>query len=247
MKKKYLIWVLLCFVASVVAITVGSFVYKANTGKHLSWAFFVFVPLGFTAAIFGIASLANHLETHQGESFETKLSRSGFSGQKTYVGHHMAVENKVCIVIDFNTKQFASNLIYKYVVPFSRVASGRIEILPYNMSKEQCIVQYVISISRKDNDMDYDYIALFDTVVDKSELGENDSLTAEMFDRYPLLSDILALNEDIQKIVEINKADGVALREATDEEWTEQPVDEGQSQDSDEPHYTKPPFSDKRW
>ena len=182
------------------------------------------------------------------ETFEIKLSRMGFNAQKSYLGNHFAYENKVYICIDFDSKQFASNLIYHYVVPFSRVASGRIEILPYNMSKEKCIVRYVISISRKDDDMSYDYIELFDTVVYKSELGENDELTEPMFGKYPVLDDILALNEDIQKIIEINVADGVAVRFASDEEWEElDENDEQSTEDDDDRHYTKPPFWNKRW
>ncbi|MCH5153248.1 MAG: hypothetical protein J1F68_04755 [Clostridiales bacterium] len=247
MKKKYLIWVLLCCIVSIVAVTIGSFVYKANSGEHLSWVFFVFVPLGFTAAVFCLALLGNYMETHKGETIETKMYRSGFSGQKSYIGHHLTAQNKVVVMIDFKTKQFASNQIYRYVVPFSRVASGRIEVLPYNMSNEKCIVQYVIAIARNDGEMSYDYIELFDTVVDKSELGENDKLTEQMFDKYPLLNDILALNEDIQKIVKINQADGVALRQATDEEWQEPTAEDEQTAENHEPNYTKPPFNDKRW
>ena len=183
------------------------------------------------------------------ESFEIKLSRMGFNTQKSYVGHRFDVENTVYICIDFDSKQFASNLIYNNVVPFSRIASGRIEVFPYNISKEKCIVRYVISVSRKNNDMSYDYIELFDTVVYKSEMGENDQLTEQMLSKYQVLNEMLALNEDIQKIVEINISDGVALREATPEEWEEQEVaaEQYEENDENEPHYTKPPFWNKRW
>ena len=153
------------------------------------------------------------------EAFEIKLSRLGFNAQRSYISRHYALSKTVYICIDFDSKQFASNLIYRYVVPFSRIASGNIEVMSYNASSDKCIVHYVIAVSRKNDDMSYDYIELFDTVVDKSELGDNDQLTEQMFGKYPLLDQILALNEDIQKIVEINKADGVAKRLATDEEW----------------------------
>ena len=240
---------LIVFLMSIAAITVGSFVCKANSGEHLNWLFFVLIPLGVTALVLGVAALCNSLENRRGESFEIKLSQLGFNAQKSYVGHHVAVENTVFIAIDFDSKQFASNLIYNQVVPFGRIASGRTEILPYAMSDEKCVVQYVISVARKDDDMSYDYIELFDTVVFKSELGENDSLTEEMLNKYPLLNEILALDEDIQKIIKINLADGVALRPASDDEWQEQDMDSEQLQESEETeaNYTKPPFADKRW
>ena len=218
MQKKYWIGVFAALAMSVVVVAIGSFIHQTNSGEHFGWQLWVFVPLGVTALALGVALLFNYLETHKGESFESQLSRIGVNTRKTYVGHHIAPENKVCVVIDFDSKQFASNLIYHYVVPFSRIASGRIEVLPYATSREKCRVQYVISVRRKDNETNYDYIELFDTVVYKSELGENDQLTTEMFNKYPVLNDILALNEDVQKIMEINIKDGVALRDVTDDE-----------------------------
>ena len=256
MKKKYWITVLICFVVSVIGVTIGSFAYKADNGEHFSWYVFVFVPLVFTALIFAVFALLNRVKTRQSESFEMQLSRFGFNTQKSYTGHRLSVENTVRIGIDFDSKQFACNLIYRYVVPFSRIASGRIEVLPYNMANDKCVVQYVIAITRKDNDTMYDYIELFNTVVSKSELGENDQLTQEMIDKYSTLKDMLALNEDIQKIVQINIEDGAVLQQAIGEEWNEQTVgdetqvDDGLDYDPNEnsnPNYTKPPFSNKRW
>ena len=242
MKKKLLVGIAAGIAVSVACIAVASFIHRSSSGEHLAWQWWVFVPLAVVVLGTCTVLVLDSYNRSKGKNAENKPT----SGALPKKYESTSLGRKVVVLIDFPTKQFGSNLIYKQVVPFSRVASGRIEVLPYAASKEKCQVQYVIAISRKDNDLSYDYIEMFSTVVNKSELGENDQLTAEMFDKYPQLSDILALHEDVQKIMEINHADGVAMREATDGEWGE-PSETEQVPEDEQPHYTKPPFWNKKW
>lgn len=182
------------------------------------------------------------------ENAEIKLSRQGFNAQKSHIYYKEGVN--VTVDIDFDSKQLASNEIYNLIVPFSRIASGRIEIMSYGTSKTRSIVHYVISITRKGNDLEYDYIEMFNTIVNNSCLGADGEITEQMLQEYPALKDIVDLDQDIQKIMEINNADGVAMREVTEEEWQQcEDFDDGdvQSNDEDEPHYTKPPHWNSRW
>lgn len=214
----------------------------------------VSVVLGVTFLIIWVLcivafKLIRVLPKRSRENDEIKLSRQCFNAQKSYLYYNEMGIN-VTVDIDFDNKQLASNKIYNLIVPFSRVASGRIEISSYGTSKTRSIVNYVISITRKDNDLSYDYIEIFNTIVNNSCLGADGEITEQMLQEYPALKDIVDLDQDIQKIMEINIADGVAMREATEEELQHSEEFENfdiKSDNDDEPHYTKPPHWNSRW
>ena len=183
------------------------------------------------------------------ETLEIKLSRLGFNIQKCYQ-YSNDVGISVTLYIDFDSKQIAGNVFYNNVIPFSRLASGRVEIVAYGINTNKSIVHYVISIRRKGSDNQYDYIEIFNTIVENSDLSDNEEITEQMLAKYPLLKDILDLDGDVQRIVSINEADGFVTNEVADGEWEKysdsDEIDYDPSENSD-PNYTKPPFSDKRW
>ena len=183
------------------------------------------------------------------ETLEIKLSRQGFNTQRSY---HYSTDAGINITayIDFDGKQFASNQIYNYVIPFSRIASGRVEIRSNALNANKSTVAYVISIRRKDSDNNYDYIDLFHTVVDNIDITDKEEITELMIAKYPSLKDIVELDSDVQRIIEINKSNGILVDELTDDDWQKDADSDEIDYDPNEntnPNYTKPPFSDKKW
>ena len=210
----------------------------------LGGVFFV-IWLGFSVGLV----LYRVLTKRGRETLEIKLSRQGFNIQKSF-NYSNDMGANVTVYFDFDSKQFASNLLYNAVIPFSRVSSGRVEIRSYGANSNKSTVRYVISIRRKSDDNNYDYIEMFDTVVDNCDLSGTEEITEQMVAKYNSLKDIIELDNDVQRIIEINKSDGFVISAVTDDEWQQSAdsdeIDHDSSENSD-PHYTKPPFSDKKW
>ena len=183
------------------------------------------------------------------ETLEIKLSRQGFNAQRSY---HYSTDAgiNIMVYIDFDSKQFASNQIYNYVIPFSRIASGRVEIRSNALNSNKSAVAYVISIRRKGSENYYDYIEVFGTVVENDDLSDGEEITNLMIAKYPSLKDIVELDRDLQRIIEINKSDDVFISEIPDGDWQKAADSDEIDYDPNEntnPNYTKPPFSDKKW
>ena len=199
---------------------------------------------------FTLGAVAYRLLTKRGrETLEIKLSRQGFNAQRRYQYSTDSGIN-ITVYIDFDSKQFASNQLYNNVIPFSRIASGRIEIRSNAINTNKSTVLYVISIRRKGSENYYDYIEMFRTDVANGDLTDKEEITDLMIAKYPSLKDIVELDRDVQRIMEINKSDGVFVSEIPDGDWNKSPDSDEIDYDPNEntnPTYTKPPFSDKKW
>ena len=182
------------------------------------------------------------------ETLEIKLSRQGFNSQKSFHYSNDMGAN-VTLYVDFDSKQIASNVIYNNVLPFSRIASGHVEIRHYGINSNKSSVNYVIAIRRKGVDNCFDYIEMYNTLVDNADLTDKEEVSEQMIVKYPALKEIVELDAVIQQIADINKADGFDSTEVNDE-WIKSAdsdeIDYDPNENSD-PNYTKPPFSNKRW
>ena len=217
MKKKYLISVLVGVVVGAIMVAIIATVFKYSVEGQLNVYFYVVASVCFVAAVAGAVLMRYFLEKRN----QSPESKSTFSSEKKYISSYQG--QTVAVIIDFNRKIFASNELELSVIPFTKVVGGSIQVQPHPQYRDNCIVKYVIEVMCRD-DMSHDNIELFHTMVDSKELGENNSLTEQMFDKYPRLNDILNLHEDVSKILEMNQQDF-----------------------NDDPHYTKPPFSNNRW
>ena len=206
---------------------------------------FLLIWLGFVLVVV----LYRFLPKRARETLEIKLSRQGFNAQKSFHYSNDMGAN-VALFIDYDGKQIASNVFYNNVIPFSRISGGRVEILSYGINSDKSIVHYVISIHRKGDDNAFDYVEMFNTVVENSDLPDKEEVTEKMIAKYPSLKEIVELDDEIKRIVELNKSDGFVTNEVADGEWQKAPdsdeIDYDPNENSD-PNYTKPPFSNKRW
>ncbi|MCH5159962.1 MAG: hypothetical protein J1F66_03840 [Clostridiales bacterium] len=245
MKKKDYIMILSMLIF-VVALYFVSWLFSDDTEFRIVMGV-VLLLIWFSFFVFVL--LYRLLPKRNRETLEIKLSRQGFNTQKSF---HYANDMgaNVTLYVDFDSKQFASNVIYNNVIPFSRIANGRVEILPYGINSNKSNVHYVITIRRKGSDNAFDYIEMFNTFVNNADLTDKEEITEQMIAKYPSLKEIVELDAAIQQIAEINKSDGLDATEVDDEEWCKATESNDIDYDPNEnatPNYTKPPFSDKRW
>lgn len=261
MKKKD--WMILGGVAGATLVTLLFFwlTLRTDTGERYSIWLFAGPFLGFIVLSGAIVAICKFVGNREKETFETWLSREGFSTQNLYVweGDAMGTHQNASVCIDFDNKRFACNQLYRYVVPFERIANVQTEfsqLMFGSISETQRRVNLVISVREACDEFKYFYITMFDVVVDLAAFGEKEELTPTLVENYPEFRRMYELQQDVKKIIEINIADGVAMRQATEEEWDEQmPKDEMQSNDdldydpndNADPNYTKPPHWNSRW
>ena len=216
-------------------VTVLHFVRRAE-GDGLPWWVFV-----LPAAIFVTISAVGlcvymRVKSAFEENFERKLSASDFDVQRRY-----RLNDGVDVCIDFESKRFACNLLYKDIVPFSRIANCRTELSKYTGRRTLlCVVMSLRCGEAKDDIEDdieiFDSVTLFHAVLPV----EIDELTDDLPNRFPELQIAFDLQKDMDKIYEINVQDGVnavVVEEPTESDWT-------QPSDFYEQHYTKPPHGD---
>lgn len=257
MKKKD--WIIIGVTSAIMLIAeiIMYFVWRKDTDEQVLLAL-----LGGTSGVYVVVTLlAVVLPARLGkrvkENFEMRLSREGFSMQNAHTYNNEATSQTTTVAIDFDTKRFACNLLYKDIVPFERIAASRIEFEPRYagiVQDNKLVVSLVISVSEAYDEFQYFYISMFSVLVDKQDVGDKDEITPELLEKYPDLQQICDLQQDMLKLLEVNSSNGVAMRDATDEEWDQlaqdsvNGVENGDiDQPDDEPHYTKPPFNDSRW
>ena len=246
MKKKD--WILIFgFLIFVVALYVVTLFFSDDVEYRIIMAV-VFFALWLVFTVFVV--LYRVLPKRGRETLEIKLSRQGFNAQKVFHYTSDMAGINVTLYVDFDSKQLASNLFYNNVIPFSRVANGRVEFLPYGINTNKSIVHYVISIYRKDSENKFDYIELYNTVVENTDLSDNDEITEQMVVKYPSLREIVELDGVIKQIMEVNKSDGFDVSEVDSDSWEKDSDPDEIDYDPNEnsyPNYTKPPFWNKKW
>ena len=190
--------------ACTVAVTLFSLIYKRSDGTKVEWLSYI---VGI-AIVVTVAFLAVLLYFSAKQKFDILLQREGFVASKQYnwEGNRL--------LIDFDSQRLANTyLSTKPIVPFCDVLSFRIETYRIGeheeLSEEQCFLSFVISIKKEDFDYEYQYIPLFEVKVDSADAADIKEITQELTDKYPELTDMLALQTDVKKILEINAANGV--------------------------------------
>lgn len=260
MKKKD--WIILGIVSAIylLIMLVIYFVWRTDIDGHLLLALLGGSFGGYVVVVLLVVALSSRHSKRVTENFEMRISREGFSMQKVYTYNNEAASQSTTVAIDFDSKRFACNLLYKYIVPFERIAASRIEFAPrYTgiLQDNKLVVSLVISVHEAYDEFKYFYISMFGVLVDGQDVGDNDDITPELLAKYPDLQQICDLQQDMLKLLEVNSSNGVAMHDATDEEWEQLAqnsdnvakngnIDQFGASD-DQPHYTKPPFNDSRW
>ena len=72
-----------------------------------------------------------------------------------------------------------------------------------------CFVSFVITVTKEGFETEYLYIPVFEVKVDAKDVQHVKEITAELVEKYPELSDMMELQTDIKKILDINVANGI--------------------------------------
>ena len=190
--------------ACTVAVTLFSLIYTRSDGTKVEWLSYVVI----IAIVVTVAFLAMLLYFSARQKFDILLQREGFVASKQYKW------DKHLVCLDFDSQRLANTyLSTKPIVPFSDVLSFRIETYRIGAHEElpedQCFLSFVISIKKEGFDYEYQYIPVFEVKVDSADVAEVKEITQELTDKYPELTDMMALQTDVKKILEINAANGV--------------------------------------
>lgn len=202
-------WIIIAslFIGAMLSLLFFFFLYKASGGIFPFWIFFLIIPVVFLAIILLINLFLNRAKTN----FYLLLQNKAFVIQKHYTWQNLIV------CIDFNNKNFASNLLsIRTIVPFKDVRGCSVEIT--KRSEIQNIVSLVISIQQQGTAFDLFHISIFDEKINYFSDEEEINLD-ELVSNFPNLQKIISLRNDINDIIEINKADGVEVPVPTEDEF----------------------------
>lgn len=241
MKKfKLFCWIeIVCIAAIEIVVAVVHFV-KRSHGEGLPWwAFVLPVALFVTFTLVGVC-LYFRLKAAADDVFERKLSAANFYVQRRYKLNNGMSTIDVCI--DFDDKLFACNMLYKDIIPFSRIANCRTELSRFG---HRTTFSVVMSLRSSDASFDsdssdeieaLDNVTLFQRVLH----AEIDEVTEDLPNRFPELQVAFDLQRDMDRIYEVNVRDGfnsVIVEEPTEADWV-------QPDDFNDYHYSKPPHGD---
>lgn len=155
------------------------------------------------------------------KKFYKNLKENGFDTECLYVW-----ENTI-IGIDFDSKRFACNkLMVNPIVPFSDIKGCEVDVLDANHVRwteaSKKIVRLVISVKLQGNSFDYFFIPIYKVITSVDDFGtEDNEITESKSQKYPDLHKVVLLKTEIEKIVYLNKADGVTPQTPSEEEWAQ--------------------------
>ena len=201
-KREWTTFGILC--ACTVAVTLFARLYTRADGTQVEWLLYVAI----VAIVATLAFLAFLLYLTAKQKFDRLLLREHFVAQKQYKW----ADQK--LLIDFDSQRLANTYIStKPIVPFSEVVSFRIETYRngarVELPEDQCFVSYVISISKAGFTSEYLYIPAYEIKVSAEDANDIKEISDELAEKYPELTDMLALQKDIKKILEINASNGI--------------------------------------
>lgn len=190
--------------ACTVAVTLFALLYTRTDGTRVEWLLYVAI----VAIVATLALLAFLVYTHVTQRFNLLLAREHFVAQKQYAWR----DQKLCI--DFDSERIANTYIStRPIVAFSEVAGFRIETYRIGehaeLDEDQCFVSLVIAISKAGVEDEYMYIPAYEVQVSAEDGWDVKEITEELAEKYPELADVLALQQDVKRIVEINAANGI--------------------------------------
>ncbi|MCH5157300.1 MAG: hypothetical protein J1G02_05450 [Clostridiales bacterium] len=186
-----------------VAITVFAIIYKYD-GARVEWLTYVAV----VAIIATLAFLVYLLYINAKQKFDRLLSREQFVANKEYMWGNYK------LLIDFESQRLANNyLSTRAIIPFSDVAGYRIETYHKNddveLSDEHVFLSLVITLKKAGFEFEYQYLPVFEIKVNTEDVNDIKEVTSELVAKYPELSDVLALQEDLSTILQTNIAHGI--------------------------------------
>ena len=199
-------WIILAIilVCAALFLTIFAISFESITGVALPW-WAVIVAL----VIFGlIVYLVILLSERSAKRFETLLLTEGISTEKQYKwGNYL-------LYVDFTGQRLANNyLSTRQIIPFSDVAGYRIESYRSSenveLPQEQIFLSLVISLKKDGFEFEYQYLPVFEIKVESAAVDDFNEITDELVERFPELSEMLALQQDLKKIIEINSENGI--------------------------------------
>lgn len=222
---------------SEIILTVVHFVLRSDGEGLPWWAFVLLAALYITFTVVGVC-LYFRLKAASEDNFEHKLYAANFDIQRRYRLSNYTATFDVCI--DFDSKRFACNLLYKDIIPFSRIANCRMELSSYIGHRTMLSVVMSLRGEGETGEIEiFDNVTLFQTVLP----AEIDEVSDDLPNRFPELQVAFDLQHDMDRIYDINVKDGfnsVIVEQLTDADWEE-------PDDFNEQHYSKPPHGDAHW
>lgn len=199
-------------------------------GDKIDWWFYgLFSCLCFAAATIIIMTL--YLVKYSSKKkFYKFLSKYNFDIQKHYEGNKYLIDDryeKPIICIDFTAKRFASNYLMSKIVPFRDIVSATIEVFDTNTYCKKSLKAYVslVIMIKRGEPLDLFGLTAIKVPIEMEDYIEDleidDRFINSLINKYPELSEIVELKADIDKIVEINREDGIDYEAPTDEQWEE--------------------------
>lgn len=203
-KKKWLSLGIIV-VCGAIVLTLFSVMFESRTGVALPWWAYPIALVIYALIVYLVILLAKGFSLR----FDTFLAREGFNVDKQYQW------DKQKLYIDFQSKRLANTYIStKPIVQFSEIAGCRFETYQVGVKEElpddKRFVSIVLTVKKEGFEYEYLYIPMFEVAIDTADIGDSvKEISPELLDKYPELADLAELHCDVQKILEINAADGV--------------------------------------
>lgn len=197
------------FICSMISVFLFSLLFKAEYGFFWHWSIYLIVPV-----IFVVETILRYIASYRAKiKFYSMLQRNHFIIQKQYIW-----QNRI-LCIDFENKKFACNLFsIRPIIFFKDVRSCSIELS--RRKSKKTILSLVISVKMQGGSFDFFHITMFDKMIflsDDTEKIDFDKTVKDLSN----LEELISLRDDIEKIVEINRQDGLEMPVPTKEEMDE--------------------------
>ena len=202
-KNKWYV-VAIIVVCAVLFLTIFGITFKSQTGVNLPWWAFL-VALAIFALIVYLVIL---LSQRSAKRFEALLLNEGIATDKCYKW------GSYSLYVDFESQRLANDyLSTRAIISFADVAGYRIETYhvgeSVELDEDELFVSLVLSLCKADAEFEYQYLPVFEIRVDSADVADVTEITPKLVEKYPELKDMLALQEDARKILEINAANGI--------------------------------------
>lgn len=202
-KNKWLVLAII-LVCAALFLTIFAYTFESHTGVALPWWAFIVALVIFGLLVYLVILLTER----SAKRFETLLINEGISTEKQYKW------NNYLLYVDFNSQRLANNyLSTRQIIAFEDVAGFRLETYrtgeEVELSEDEVFVSIVISLKKEGVDFEYQYLPVFEVKVESADVTNLKEVTAQLVEKYPELSDMLTLQDDIGKILEINAANGI--------------------------------------
>lgn len=190
--------------ACTVAVTFFAIFYRQPDGAKVEWLFYVAV----VAIVATICFLVFLLYLNAKQKFDRLLVKEQFNADKRYLW------GRYKLLIDFESQRLANNyLSTRAIIPFCEVAGYRLETYRKNddveLDEDQVFTSLVITLKKDGFEFEYQYLPVFEIKVESADVQDINEITPKLVEKNPELADVLALQQDLNNILEINLANGI--------------------------------------